>query len=142
MEINRRNFLCGALLTALGTSTAGIESAGAVTGVKKLSDGSIEVTPAQVKALAKVGGVVILGDVNGAPAALVRSSAKRYLALDLRCTHAGVTVKPEGSGFYCAPMQGGHGSAFTRTGAVSQGPAESPLSKLTVTTKGKKLIVS
>lgn len=142
MEINRRNFLCGALLTALGTTTAGIESAAAVTGVKKLSDGSVEVTPSQIKALAKVGGVVILGDVNGAPTALVRSSAKRYLALDLRCTHAEVTVKPEGSGFYCPPTRGGHGSAFTASGAVSQGPAGSSLNKLTVTAKGKKLIVS
>ena len=53
MEINRRNFLCGALLTALGTSTAGIESAGAVTGVKKLSDGSIEVTPSQIKEIGR-----------------------------------------------------------------------------------------
>lgn len=142
MEINRRNFLCGALLTALGTTTASVEGAAAVTGVKQLSSGGVEVTPTSIKALAKVGGVALIGDVNGAPAALVRTSAKNYVALDLRCTHAGVTVTPKGSGFYCSPQQGGHGSGFTRTGAVSQGPADAPLNKLTVTVKGKKLIVS
>ena len=142
MEINRRNFLCGALLTALGTTTATVEGAVAATGVKQLSDGGVEVTPSSIKALAKVGGVALIGDVKGAPTALVRTSAKRYVALDLRCTHAGVTVKPKGSGFYCAPQDSGHGSAFTRTGVVSQGPAEAPLNKLTVTVKGKKLVVS
>ena len=145
MEINRRNFLCGALLTALGTTSAIVTSeasATAATGVKKLADGSVEVTPSVIKSLAKVGGVALIGEVNGTPTALIRSSAKAYVALDLRCTHAGVTVKPQGGGFYCAPQQGGHGSAFTRTGAVSQGPAGAPLNRLTVTTKGKKLVVS
>ncbi len=142
MEINRRNFLCGALLTALGTSTTIVESAVAATGVKRLANGSVEVTPSAIKSLSKVGGVAVIGDVNGVPTALVRSGAKRYVALDLRCTHAGVTVKTQGSGFYCAPQEGGHGSAFTRTGAVSQGPADVPLNKLTVTAKGKKLVVS
>lgn len=142
MEINRRNFLCGALLTALGTSTASVEAATAATGVKKLSNGSVEVTPSAIKSLSKVGGIALIGEVNGAPTALVRSGAKRYVAIDLRCTHAGVTVKTQGGGFYCAPQEGGHGSAFTRTGAVSQGPADAPLNRLTVTTKGKKLVVS
>ena len=142
MEINRRNFLCGALLTALGTTTTSAEGAIAATGVKKLANGTVEVTPGSIKALAKVGGVALIGDVNGAPTALVRTSAKKYLALDLRCTHAGITVKPEGGSFYCAPNQGGHGSGFTRTGSVSQGPATEPLSKLIVTVKGKKLLVS
>jgi len=44
MEINRRNFLCGALLTALGTTTASAEGAIAATGVKKLANGTVEVT--------------------------------------------------------------------------------------------------
>jgi thiosulfate dehydrogenase [quinone] large subunit len=142
MEINRRNFLCGALLTALGTTTASAQNAHAATGVKRLSDGSVEVTPASIKALRKVGGVALIGEVSGAPTALVRTGAKRYVALDMRCTHAGITVKPEGTGFYCAPQVGGHGSAFTGTGAVSQGPAEEPLNRLSVKARGKKLIVS
>lgn len=142
MEINRRNFLCGALLTALGTTTASMGSASAATGVKQLSNGSVEVTPSAIKALGKVGGVALIGEINGAPTALVRTGATRYAALDLRCSHAGITVKPEGSGFYCAPQEGGHGSAFTRTGAVSKGPADAPLNKLKVVVKGKKLVVS
>ena len=141
MEINRRNFLCGALLTALGTSVASIESATAATGVKKLANGTVEVTPSAVKSLAKVGGIALIGDVNNVPAALVRSGAKKYLALDLRCTHAGVTVKPEGSGLHCSPQSGGHGSRFTSVGAVTHGPADAPLNKLKVTVKGNKIIV-
>ena len=144
MEMNRRNFLCGALLTALGTTAGFVENAEAATGVKKLSDGTVEVTPASVKAFAKVGGVVLLGDVNGTPAALVKTGANQYDALSLRCTHAGVTVKPTSGGFYCDPQRGGHGSGFTKTGAVNHGPATSPLKKLSVTPQsaGKKLIIS
>lgn len=144
MEMNRRNFLCGALLTALGTSAGFVENAEAVTGVKKLSDGTVEVTPASVKALAKVGGAVLLGDVNGVPAALVKTGANKYTALDLRCTHAHVPVKISSDGFYCDPQRGGHGSRFTKTGAVNHGPAQSSLGKLTVTPQaaGKKLIIS
>ena len=142
MEINRRHFLCGSLLTALGTSTALVESAQGAVGVKKLSDGSVEVTVASVKSLAKVGGIALIGDINGAPTALVRTGAKKYIALDRRCTHAGITVKPKAGGFYCEPAQGGHGSAFTKAGAVSQSPADAPLNRLTVTVKGKKVVVS
>ena len=142
MEINRRNFLCGSLLAALGTTSAFVESATAATGVKKLSDGSVEVTVGSVKSLAKIGGIALLGDVNGAPTALVRTGSKKYVALDLRCTHAGVTVKPKAGGFYCEPSQGGHGSAFSTAGAVSQGPAGAPLNRLTVAIKGKKVIIS
>jgi len=142
MEINRRNFLCGSLLTALGTSSTLVESAQGATGVKKLSDGSVEVTIASVKSLAKVGGIALIGDVNGAPTALVRTGTTKYVALDLRCTHAGVTVKPKAGGFYCDPAQRGHGSAFTKAGAVSQGPADMPLNRLTATVKGKKVIVA
>ena len=142
MEINRRNFLCSALLSALGATTVLAERAVAITGVKPLSNGSVEVTPSAIKALATVGGVALIGQVNGAPTALVRIGAKKYAALDLRCTHAGVTVKPQGSGFYCLPQEGGHGSAFTGTGAVSKGPADSPLNSRKVVVKGKKLVVS
>jgi len=51
-------------------------------------------------------------------------------------------VKPKAGGFYCEPAQGGHGSAFSRAGAVSQGPADAALNKLSVTVKGKKVVVS
>jgi Rieske Fe-S protein len=144
MEINRRHFLCGAMLTAVGATSSMVgEAAHAASakGVKQLPNGTLEVTPASIKALGKVGGVALIGDVNGAPVALVRASSKRYVALDLRCTHAQVPVKPASGGFYCEPSKGGHGSAFTRTGNVSQGPADAPLSSLPVAIKGKKIIV-
>ena len=142
MEINRRNFLCGALLTALGTSSALVESAQAATGVKTLSNGTVEVTLASVKSLGKVGGVALLGDVNGVPAALVRTGTNKYVALNLHCTHAGVTVTPESGGFHCTPQRGGHGSRFSATGAVTNGPASAPLKKLNVKVSGNKVLVS
>ena len=53
-----------------------------------------------------------------------------------------VDNKPKAGGFYCDPAQRGHGSAFTKAGAVSQGPADMPLNRLTATVKGKKVIVA
>lgn len=142
MEINRRNFLCGALLTALGTSSTIVESAHATTGVKTLADGSVEVTLASIQSLGKVGGVALLGDVKGVPAALVRTATNKYVALNLHCTHAGVTVTPESGGFHCTSQRGGHGSRFSASGAVTNGPANAPLKKLLVKVTGKKILVS
>jgi Rieske Fe-S protein len=68
---------------------------------------------------------------DGAPMMIVRQSADTYLALSMRCTHQGCFVDP--------PPQGGpivcscHGSRFSITGAVVNGPASSPLKQYTTT---------
>jgi len=57
-------------LTALGATSASVTTAHAAAGVKKLSDGSVEVTVASIKSLAKVGGIALIGEVNGVPVRL------------------------------------------------------------------------
>jgi cytochrome b6-f complex iron-sulfur subunit len=59
------------------------------------------------------------------PAILIRE-ADGFRALSLVCTHLGCTVGVEGDGFLC-PC---HGSQYSLSGSVLQGPASSPLKTL------------
>jgi len=61
---------------------------------------------------------------DGAPILLVRLTTTEYVALSMRCTHEGCTVNP--------PMADAitcicHGSVYTLTGKVVQGPAPADL---------------
>lgn len=68
--------------------------------------------------------------------AVVRGSDEIY-ALDLGCTHLGCTVTVTPTEWVC-PC---HGSRFDRQGAVLQGPASSPLRRLTVKQQDETLVV-
>lgn len=59
--------------------------------------------------------------------AVVRRGTE-YLALDLACTHLGCTVTATESGFAC-PC---HGSRFSASGEVLNGPAPRPLHRLAI----------
>jgi Rieske Fe-S protein len=56
---------------------------------------------------------------------LRKESNGTYTALLLRCTHADNQLTPTGNGFKCNL----HGSAFSKEGQVTQGPAEQSLKK-------------
>jgi cytochrome b6-f complex iron-sulfur subunit len=59
------------------------------------------------------------------------------------CPHQGVAVtfrKPSND-FYCSPQNGGHGSTFSITGAVTNSPATSGLSARTIEISGTTLSV-
>lgn len=130
-ETTRREFIAGAcaIATLAFTGLASLTPAEAATGIKRRSDGRVEVTVAKVSALAKNGGAVNLGTVKGNPVALVRVNATTYRAYNLRCTHEGVTVRKSGSKFVCP----GHGAEFTATtGTVTRGPASRNLAKVKV----------
>jgi Rieske Fe-S protein len=147
--ISRRQFLggsagvCGAMLFALGlggaanavTNSRGVKNQAA--GITKLKDGKLAVDTKKVKALGKVGGVAPLGTVKGVPAALMRTGANTYVALDLRCPHAGVTVSQAGSEWKCPA----HGSVFKLDGAFVAGPAGAPLLKVVTSQKGNVVTV-
>lgn len=64
--------------------------------------------------LANVGGNAIIGKVF-----VSRAGKSKFLALSLICTHKKCDVEYTGSGFEC-PC---HGSAFSSTGKVLNGPA-------------------
>jgi len=61
-----------------------------------------------------------------------------YLALLLKCTHAGQPLTKAGNGFYCTL----HGSQFNADGLVKKGPASHPLVHLPVTVANSYLIIS
>jgi len=147
--ISRREFIggsagvCGAMLFALGiggaasaaTNSRGLKNQAA--GITKLKDGKVAVDTKKVRSLGRVGGVAPLGTVKGVPAALVRTSTNSYVALDLRCTHAGVTVRQVGSEWKCPA----HGSVFKLDGAFVEGPAGAPLLKVVARRKGNVVTV-
>ena len=103
-----------------------IEPAEAAGGIKRLSNGKVQVTVAKINALRKVGGAVLIGSVGEAQAAVVRTGASTYVALDLSCPHAGVTVRKSSSGWSCPA----HGSQFSSSGSLQRGPARLGLATL------------
>ncbi|WP_426520949.1 ubiquinol-cytochrome c reductase iron-sulfur subunit [Diaminobutyricibacter sp. McL0618] len=73
------------------------------------------------------------------PIVVAQPTAGKVVAFSAICTHAGCTVAPAGKEFDC-PC---HGSRYdASTGAVIQGPAPSPLTKLTATVSGNTVTVS
>ena len=110
--------LCGVVAAGLTTALLA-EGASAATGITVASNGQVAVTVKQIPGLAKVGGVVSLGTVKGVPVAVVRTGASTYVALDLRCTHQGVTVQSTNGAWTCPA----HGSTYALNGKVTGGPA-------------------
>lgn len=124
---SRRAFLigmCGAAAVGLTMGSALLaDDAVAATGIKRRKNGQVAVTVAKVPSLAAANGRVLLGTVKGTPVAIVRESDGSYSALNLRCTHQGVTVNPDATGWLCPA----HGSQFALDGAVERGPAATNL---------------
>jgi thiosulfate dehydrogenase [quinone] large subunit len=121
----RRDFLktvCGAAALALGPVLLADEAM-AADGIRRKANGQVVVTLAKVPGLARVGGTVALGSVRGVPVAVVRTGRRSYRAIDLRCTHQGVTVGKSGSAWLCPA----HGSRFAGDGTVTGGPAQRSL---------------
>ena len=121
----RRDFLkavCGISAAAAGPILLA-DTAMAADGVTRKKNGQVVVTVSKVPGLAKVGGTVNLGTVKGTPVAVVRTGRRTYRALDLRCTHQGVTVGKNGSAWLCPA----HGSQFAGNGTVTGGPAQRSL---------------
>lgn len=122
----RRDFLktvCGAAALTLGPVLLA-DTAVAADGIRRKANGQVVVTVAKVPGLARVGGTVNLGTVRGVPVAVDRTGRRSYRALDLRCTHQGVTVGKSGTAWLCPA----HGSRYAGDGTVTGGPAQRSLS--------------
>jgi len=77
---------------------------------------------------------------KGNAAVVVHPSQTSYIGLSLVCTHAGCTCNlPAGGRIVC----GCHGSVFSASnGAVLQGPASTPLDRITITAANGNLYAS
>lgn len=125
--ITRRGALCALSLVSVGIFSAP-DAATAATGVRILPSGKVRVTLKSNPALRKVGGVVRIDDVNGRSIALVRASAKAYVAVNLLCTHQGGDLVQTGNQWQCQV----HQATFTLAGKNLVGPATTALKRLPV----------
>lgn len=79
------------------------------------------------------------GYLYNAGVIVARTTTGAYVAVSQRCTHQGSNVQYVSSGdsFYCPA----HGSDFATSGAVTRGPASSPLATYHTTLNGTSLRV-
>jgi cytochrome b6-f complex iron-sulfur subunit len=97
-------------------------------------DFTLDLTNAQNSALKSAGGYLYNNGI------IVAHTVKGdYVAVSSTCTHAGGTVQyvPGGNDFYCP----NHGSNFSTTGTVINGPASTSLTKYNTSLNGNSLRV-
>lgn len=102
-----------------------------------LPDGSVTVdlNNASFSSLQEVGGFAYTGDII-----VIRSGENSYMALSKICTHEACTVSYNHSSMQLpCPC---HGSVFSTTGAVINGPAQNALKVYSVRKEGDTLIIS
>ena len=134
--LSRRSLLCGLAVLTLGLLP---DTAIAAGNVKVLSNGKVEVLISKNTALRKVGGVVQFKDGNGRSLALVRTSnaVNGFKALNLSCTHEGVTVGLSGGKWVCPE----HRAEFALNGKVQAKPAERDLGTVAIKATRTKVTV-
>lgn len=137
MDLSRRSLICG-----LGAIFLGLVPDSAIgTGVVKvLSNGKVEVSIAKNPSLKKMGGVIQFKNKNGTDIALIRTanSSSGFRAINLRCTHQGVTVEQTSSGWICAL---GHQAEYAFNGELTKGPATSDLRSIPIKVTKTKVTV-
>lgn len=82
--------------------------------------------------------VVVENETLKFPICVYRLSENNYSALWMQCTHQGTELHVFGDRLQCPA----HGSEFTRTGDVQNGPAADPLRKFPVAVSGTLLKIS
>jgi cytochrome b6-f complex iron-sulfur subunit len=132
-EASRRDFLAllgrGALWATAGVTVVAL--------LRYL--GFTEATPPLVFVLDEPGAYPLNSTTSVAEGrAFIRHDERGLYAINATCTHLGCWVKQASTGFEC-PC---HGSQFTTTGAVTNGPATLPLSyaALSIDSEGKVVL--
>ena len=88
-----------------------------------LTNGAVTVTIDAASPLATTGGAALV-QASGSSFLVSRTGQDTFSAVTAICTHEGCTVTGFENQRYVCPC---HGSQFTTSGAVVQGPASSPL---------------
>ncbi len=135
--LSRRAVICGIAVLSLGINP---ENVIAATGVTVNSSGQLEVSLAANPALKKVGGVITIELNSGTSVALVRTSTspQGFTALNLACTHQGVTVQQSGNRWVCPA----HRSNFALNGKVVKGPATTNLQSFKIKATTKNVVIT
>jgi cytochrome b6-f complex iron-sulfur subunit len=95
---------------------------------------TIDLTEAKYSSLGSAGGSVVEGSI------IIINTGSEYLALSSVCTHNDCTVSYDhGNGNLPCPC---HGSVFSTSGSVLNGPADSPLKKYALTQEGDILTIT
>ena len=131
-------------LTQIGLGTAGMVLFGCLGGCDKKDvptppsnvNLSLDLTTSTYSPLLTPGGYAYTN--NGIIVA--QTMAGKYIAVSRYCTHQGVSVNYDSTAndFTCPA----HGSVFSTTGSVINGPAGSPLMQYTVTKSGNSLTIT
>lgn len=97
-------------------------------------DFTLDLTQSANSALNNIGGFIYQDGVI-----VAKSTTGNFIAVSQTCTHEGTTISYEGSQnrFHCP----NHGSNFSETGAVINGPASSSLTKYNTALTGTSLRV-
>jgi Rieske Fe-S protein len=125
------NLLPGTYTATVTVSATGMPSRTIAVSISVTAAGLL-VNLASWPALANVGGVAgSVGNVNGGPVAVARTSQTSFLAFSMRCPHAGTTINVvNGTSFRCP----NHGAQFDNQGIWQQSPQRAEnLQRLTVT---------
>ena len=137
----RRDFLAGVCgLIVAGAADVGFAAPASATGITRLKNGQVRIAVSKVKELAMDGGAIGITSSKNRPIGIKRLGAKQFVAFDLKCPHAGVTVVPEGNEteWECPA----HGSKFdSTTGARLDGPTPRGLTKIRTVLKGDVLTI-
>src|SRR5688500_10447916 len=124
LAVDRRQFVqaCACTLAAWAMTGCASLMTRRVTPV----DGRIELALARYPELTEAGGTLtLLPDGYSDPIYVLAQDDGAFAALSPICTHLGCTVELAGERLVC-PC---HGSTYSRTGTVLQGPAERPLGR-------------
>jgi cytochrome b6-f complex iron-sulfur subunit len=99
-------------------------------------DFSIDISKSPYDVLKTIGGFYVEPTTN---IIIVKTTASEIIAVSAICTHqqSSITYQQNNNRLYCAA----HGSAFTTSGAVSNGPATTPLKKYQTSLTGTILRV-
>jgi cytochrome b6-f complex iron-sulfur subunit len=125
------------LLPGCGGSPTSPSAPALPTASGTLVNGAIAVTVDSASPLASVGGAALV-QAAGQNVLVARTAQDAFTAVTAVCTHEGCTVNGFASQAYVCPC---HGSRFSTSGAVLQGPASSPLRQFPTAFAGNVLTI-